>query len=212
MKKKAIESIRSEYTFAGLNEKDLEKNPFLQFEKWLTQAIEFPVKEPLAMAVGTIGTNGFPQSRIVLLRHYSTEGFVFYTNYNSVKGKSIAQNPKVSLHFFWPDLERQVRIVGIAGKIPVHESAKYFQSRPVNSQVAAVISEQSAVIPSRNYLENRFDEFTLKNKKPVCPDYWGGYLVKSRYFEFWQGRESRLHDRLVYEEENNNWLVKRLAP
>jgi len=214
MKKKNIESLRSEYKLAGLNEKDLEKNPFLHFEKWLTQAIKFPVREPLAMAVATVGTNGFPQSRIVLLRHFSPEGFVFYTNYNSEKGKSINLNPKVSLHFFWPELERQVRILGKAKKINAEKSAEYFHSRPVNSQISAVISEQSAVIPSRVYLEKKFKalKLNLKNKKPPCPEYWGGYLVKPWYFEFWQGRENRLHDRLVFEEENNNWEVKRLAP
>lgn len=209
-----IESMRSEYKLAGLYEKDLEKNPYLQFEKWLTQALDFPVREPLAMAVATIGTNGFPQSRIVLLRHFSTEGFVFYTNYNSEKGKSISMNPKVSLHFFWPEMERQVRILGIAKKINAEKSAQYFHSRPINSQVSAIISGQSTVIPSRDYLEKKFEELklTLKNKKPECPDYWGGYQVNSCYFEFWQGRENRLHDRLVFEEVNDNWQVKRLAP
>ena len=214
MEKRNIETLRSEYKLAGLNKKDLERSPFLQFEKWLTQAIEFPVKEPLAMAVATFGTNGFPQSRIVLLRHFSPEGFVFYTNYNSEKGKSISLNPRVSLHFFWPDLERQVRILGKAEKTDADKSAEYFHSRPLNSQLSAVISEQSAVVPSRNYLEKKFEKLkiTLKNKKPLCPDYWGGYLVKPTYFEFWQGGENRLHDRLVFENDNNTWQVKRLAP
>ena len=209
-----ISSIRNEYRYAELTEKELEQNPFLQFEKWLNEAIRNHVKEPLAMSVSTIGPDGFPQSRIVLMRNFSKKGCTFFTNYKSQKGKSIVENPRVSLLFFWPELERQVRITGIAKKTPAKESTSYFQSRPFESQVAAIVSKQSTEIPTRAFLEEKFEKLkkSLTGKPAQRPENWGGFLVSPLVFEFWQGRENRLHDRLVYEKTNNNWKVKRLAP
>ncbi len=166
------------------------------------------------MSIVTNGADGFPDSRIVLLKSYNNEGFVFFTNYNSQKGQAIAENPKVSLHFFWPELERQVRISGIAEKTSIEESEAYFHSRPFESQVAAAVSDQSAEVPSRVYLEEKFDALKkeLNGTNPERPKNWGGYLVRPVKFEFWQGRENRLHDRIVYELKDEDWIIKRLAP
>lgn len=209
-----IDTIRNEYTFSGLTRKNADKNPLVQFEKWLNDAIDSNTKEPTAMALSTIGTDGFPQSRIVLLKYFDENGFVFFTNYLSEKGKSIEKNPAVCLHFFWPELERQIRISGFAEKTSREISEKYFRSRPLESQIGAWASEQSSEIPSRKYLEQRFSEYRVKFEKhpPALPPHWGGYNVVPRKFEFWQGRENRLHDRILYEKISEKWELKRLAP
>lgn len=209
-----IDAIRNEYTFSGLTRQNVDKNPFVQFEKWIKEAVGSNEKEPTAMALSTIGTDGFPQSRIVLLKYFDENGFVFFTNYSSEKGKSIEKNPGVCLHFFWPELERQVRISGFAEKTSREISEKYFRSRPVESQIGAWASEQSIEIPSREYLEQRFREYRIKFEKqpPALPSFWGGYNVAPRKFEFWQGRENRLHDRILYEKTSGKWELKRLAP
>jgi pyridoxamine 5'-phosphate oxidase len=209
-----IDTLRNEYNFSGLTRRNVDENPFAQFEKWLKEAVDFEEKEPTAMALSTIGVNGFPQSRIVLLKYFDKNGFIFFTNYLSEKGKAIEKNPAVSLHFFWPLLERQVRISGFAEKTSRKISKKYFQSRPLESQIAAWASEQSKEIPSRDYLEQRFREFSSKfeNQPPLLPSFWGGYKVIPKKIEFWQGRENRLHDRILYEKISNNWEIKRLAP
>ena len=166
------------------------------------------------MSIVTNGADGFPESRLVLLKGYNVDGFVFFTNYNSQKGQAIAQNPKVSLHFFWPELEQTMRIAGIAEKTSFEESETYFHARPFESQVAAAVSDQSAEVPSRAYLEEKFEAVKkeLKGSNPEYPKNWGGYLVRPVKFEFWQGRENRLHDRIVYELKNDDWIIKRLAP
>jgi len=209
-----IDSLRNEYLFSGLTRKNMDQNPFKQFEKWLNEAVNSDEKEPTAMALSTIGADGFPQSRIVLLKLFDENGFVFFTNYSSEKGKSIEKNPAVSLHFFWPFLERQVRISGVAEKTSKEISLKYFQSRPEESQVAAWASEQSTEIPSRDYLEQQFRKFSSKfeNESVPLPPFWGGYRVNPQKIEFWQGRANRLNDRILYERNGELWTIKRLAP
>ncbi len=184
------------------------------FQRWMKEVLNLNKIDATSMSIVTNGADGFPDSRIVLLKSYNNEGFVFFTNYNSQKGQAIAENPKVSLHFFWPELERQVRISGIAEKTSIEESEAYFHSRPFESQVAAAVSEQSAEVPSRVYLEEKFDALKkeLNGTNPECPKNWGGYLVRPVKFEFWQGRENRLHDRIVYELKDEDWIIKRLAP
>jgi pyridoxamine 5'-phosphate oxidase len=209
-----LHSIRTEYKYAELTESSIHECPMKQFEHWLHDALNAKVNEPTAMSVATFGVDGFPDSRIVLLKDFGESGFTFFTNYNSNKGNSIAENPAVGLHFFWPELERQIRISGFAEKSADEISDKYFYSRPVLSQIAAVVSNQSSKIPSREFLQNRFE--TLKEATTgeliKRPENWGGFLVTPVKFEFWQGRESRLHDRILYEKENSNWLISRLAP
>lgn len=212
--KMKLESIRREYKRAELSKINADKNPIQLFQRWMNEVLDLNRIDSTSMSLVTNGTNGFPESRIVLLKSYNDDGFVFFTNYNSQKGQAIAQNPKVSLHFFWPELERQVRISGIAEKTSFEESESYFHSRPFESQVAAAVSNQSKEVPSRAYLEEKFEALKkeLNGSNPECPQHWGGYLVRPVKFEFWQGRVNRLHDRIVYELENENWFIKRLAP
>ncbi len=209
-----LDSIRTEYKYAGLSEINIAQNPFSQFEIWMNEALKARVNEPTAMSVATLGIDGFPDSRIVLLKDFNENGFTFFTNYTSNKGKSIAKNPVVGVHFFWPELERQIRISGFAEKTSDSISDKYFYSRPVLSQIAAIVSTQSSKIDSREYLDSQFK--TLKEKynseNIKRPENWGGYLVKPVKFEFWQGRESRLHDRILFEKNEDSWLISRLAP
>ncbi len=209
-----LEEIRRDYNHDELNENITHKNPFEQFNKWMDEALSGNIGDATAMALGSVGPDGFPQSRIVLLKDFGEGGFTFFTNYNSDKGKAIEKNNKVSLHFFWSELERQIRISGYAKKTDINISKKYFHSRPQKSQIAASISEQSVVVPTREYLEKKFNELLekLNGKNPELPKSWGGYIVSPVKFEFWQGRESRLHDRIVYEKDDGNWKIKRLAP
>jgi len=209
-----LHSIRTEYKYAELSEIKITKNPFIQFENWMNEALKARVNEPTAMSVATFGIDGFPDSRIVLLKDFDESGFTFFTNYTSNKGNSIAKNPAVGLHFFWPELERQIRISGYAEKTSNEISDRYFYSRPILSQIAAIASTQSSKIPSREFLDSQFESLKKNDydeniKRPVN---WGGYIVKPVKFEFWQGRESRLHDRILFEKENGNWLISRLAP
>lgn len=209
-----FESIRREYKLDELSKKSIGDDPFLFFEKWMKEALQSNPDDATDLALTTHGTDGFPQSRIVLLKHYDHDGFVFFTNYNSQKGQAIAKDPRVGMHFFWSELERQVRITGTAEKTSTSVSDDYFHSRPFDSQVAAAISDQSCKIPDRQYLEARFEQ--LKNKLgeafPERPENWGGYLVRPEKIEFWQGRENRLHDRIIFEKIENIWKIKRLAP
>ena len=209
-----LHSIRNEYKYAELNESSIEKNPLKQFEQWINDALDAKVNEPTAMSIATFGLDGFPDSRIVLLKDYGENGLTFFTNYNSNKGKSLAKNPAVGLHFFWPELERQIRISGFAEKTSDDISDRYFYSRPVLSQIAAVVSNQSTKIPSRELLQNLFNSEKEKSAIDIIkrPINWGGFLVKPVKFEFWQGRESRLHDRILYEKMENEWIISRLAP
>jgi len=209
-----LHSIRTEYKYAELTESSIDKNPLKQFEHWLNDAINAKVNEPTAVSVATFGTDGFPDSRIVLLKNFGENGLTFFTNYNSNKGIAIAKNSAVSLHFFWPELERQIRISGFAEKTSDEISDKYFYSRPVLSQIAAIISNQSSKIPSRDSLQNLFEEVKKESTGKIIkrPENWGGYLVTPVKIEFWQGRESRLHDRILFEKSGEEWIISRLAP
>jgi pyridoxamine 5'-phosphate oxidase len=208
-----INSLRKEYKRSALNRQSVDKNPINQFEIWLDEAVKSEIQEPTAMSVSTINKNGFPQSRIVLLKFLDENGFVFFTNYKSQKGTALENNPSTTLLFFWPELERQVRVEGFAEKISKELSEKYFHSRPPESRIGAWASDQSSEIPNRKYLEERFESFKKKfGYAPPLPDFWGGYRVNPVKIEFWQGRENRLHDRILFEKENETWVTKRLAP
>lgn len=208
---KDLHDNRRNYTKYELTENKISPNPYEQFGWWLEEATESGILEPNAMALSTANIQGRPSSRIVLLKAFDENGFVFYTNYNSRKGKELGANQFASLLFFWDKLERQVRIEGTIEKVHADLSEKYFASRPFESRLSAIVSAQSEEIPSREYLEDRLEEMkqTGETKRPES---WGGYLLKADYFEFWQGRASRLHDRIVYEMENGAWRIKRLAP
>lgn len=209
-----IEKIRTEYTLHALDDSDVDKNPVRFFGQWLEDAIKTAVTEPTAMVVSTIGADGYPQSRVVLLKTISDNGFTFFTNYISLKGRSLEQYPKAALLFFWSELQRQVRITGDVSKVSQDISESYFSTRPRGSQIGAWASIQSKVVPSREYLEEKFREIEKKfeGREVSIPENWGGYLLKPIRFEFWQGRESRLHDRIFYELGENGWQISRLAP
>jgi len=213
---KNLENIRKSYGKSDLNESILPIDPITLFKKWFHELESSgSTDEPNAMAVATQGEDGFPKNRMVLLKRYSHEGFVFYTNYESEKGKAIAKDPKVCLSFYWPVMERQVIIKGEAEKIATNLSDGYFESRPDASKMGAIASPQSSVIESRAILEDSVKELERKyeGKEIPRPDYWGGYLVKPVSVEFWQGRPNRLHDRFRYTlEEDLNWKIERLAP
>lgn len=208
---KDLHDNRRNYTLSQLTEDKVSPNPFEQFGLWYDEATQGGIIEPNAMALSTATPEGRPSSRIVLLKAFNEDGFVFYTNYHSKKGRQLAANNQVSLLFFWDKLERQVRIEGTVEKVPAKLSEEYFSSRPYESRLSAVVSEQSEEIPNREFLEDKLEELR-KNEKIQRPENWGGYIVKPDYFEFWQGRASRLHDRIVYALENGAWKIKRLAP
>lgn len=209
-----LEEIRRDYKHAKLDENNILSNPIHQFSKWMNEALNANLKDATAMSLVSMGTNGFPQSRIVLLKDFGENGFTFFTNYNSEKGQSIKKDNRVSLHFFWSELERQIRISGLATKTDNKTSERYFHTRPQKSQIAAAVSAQSSVIPSRKFLETKYNELAekLHGEHPELPMYWGGYVVQPVLFEFWQGRDSRLHDRITYKKQAENWEIKRLAP
>lgn len=210
-----IADIRKVYQLKSLLEKDVDANPIKQFKSWWQQAIESKIEEPNAMTLATCDASGKPSARIVLLKEIKENGFVFFTNYLSRKGKEIEKNPFVSLLFFWKELERQVRIEGHIKKISPEESDEYFSQRPVESRIGAWSSPQSEVIANREILQKNVEEYNLKfSTQPIPrPEYWGGYIVLPNRMEFWQGRPGRLHDRLQYSlSENNEWIMKRLAP
>ncbi|HYG40631.1 MAG TPA: pyridoxamine 5'-phosphate oxidase [Cytophagales bacterium] len=210
---KNIGNIRKEYSHAQLDLTSISKNPIEQFKIWLEEAIYSQVNEPTAMNLATISSQNRPTSRIVLLKEVGENGFIFFTNYNSEKGKSIAYCPFVAIDFFWPELERQVRIEGKAEKISTADSDAYFKSRPIGSQIGAWASSQSSVIETREILESNVIKYTTLFKGEINrPPHWGGYLVKPDKIEFWQGRLSRLHDRIVFTKEDKDWKIERLAP
>ncbi|WP_194436927.1 pyridoxamine 5'-phosphate oxidase [Vibrio fluminensis] len=209
-----LEDIRREYTKGGLRRKDLLSDPIDQFNLWLQQAINAKLMDPTAMTVATVDETGQPYQRIVLLKHCDRDGFVFYTNLGSRKAQHIEHNAKVSLHFPWHNLERQVNVIGVAEKLSAMENMKYFTSRPKESQIAALASKQSSRISARGVLEGKFLELKQKfsNGEIPVPSFWGGYRIKPSSIEFWQGGESRLHDRFLYSQEANQWDIDRLAP
>ena len=211
---KDLNTVRKDYSNDQLSEEHALENPFDQLKTWLSEAKEVDDTDYNAMTLSTINPEGYPQSRIVLCRELSESGLVFYTNYNSSKGIQITQNPMVSVSFFWKELERQVRITGKAAKISADASDAYFNSRPRASQIGAWASEQSAVIASREELQNQVSliEERFKNQEVPRPQFWGGFIIEPVCFEFWQGRPSRLHDRLKYDLVQNEWKRSRLAP
>jgi pyridoxamine 5'-phosphate oxidase len=212
---KDLASIRTEYTRASLDSKDVDSNPLKQFDKWFSEAVTANVLEANAMNLATISEQGTPTSRIVLLKGVEEERFVFYTNYQSQKGRELAKDPACALTFFWPELERQVRIEGVAERISPERSDAYFKSRPRGSQVGAWSSPQSVVIANRQLLEERAAEIERKflgEKVLPKPQQWGGFAVSPFEIEFWQGRPSRLHDRIVYTQVDGAWRINRLAP
>jgi len=210
-----IQNIRSEYLAASLSETDTNADPIKQFDKWFNEALKAEVTEPTAMTLATATTDGRPSARIVLLKGFNNDGFVFYTNYLSRKGKEIGKNPLGSLLFFWAGLERQVRIEGVIEKVSREDSEQYFHSRPRASQLGAVASPQSQEIADRDVLESKFNQADAQygDQEIPKPSFWGGYILKPRLIEFWQGRRSRLHDRILYKKvDNKNWKKVRLAP
>lgn len=211
-----LHSYRQSYEKGELLLENSEGDPMTQFETWFKEVEEAGgVTEPNAMTVATLGADGFPKARIVLLKEYDAAGFVFYTNYESEKGESIAHHSKVGVSFFWPNLERQVIIKGVATKVSAAQSDNYFNARPKGSQLGALASNQSDVIEDRNVLEKRMSALKAKYADVDSiprPEHWGGYIVKPESIEFWQGRPSRLHDRLRYTIQNGSWLKERLAP
>jgi pyridoxamine 5'-phosphate oxidase len=207
-----ISEIRKDYTKSMIDPSTFPDNPVEQFRTWLGEAIASQVNEPTAMVLSTVSKNK-PSSRVVLLKEIVDSGFVFYTNYESEKGREIAENPNVCLNFFWAELERQVRIEGIAAKVSRAVSEKYFKSRPKESQIGAWASPQSQVIESRKEIEENVKKFAERFKNGIeLPPNWGGYVVEPNYLEFWQGGASRLHDRVIFEKQNDLWKKKRLAP
>lgn len=213
--KQDLHDKRKEYSKKSIDFFHLPDNPFVFFADWYELATHSElIHEPYAMSLATIGGDGFPRTRVVLLKEFNEHGFVFFTNFSSTKGKSITVNPKVCLSFFWDGLEQQIIIKGRASKISNEESADYFYKRPVESQIGAIVSAQSSVIPFEEDLEGKVQELKTKysNERVPKPENWGGYLVRPVEFEFWQGRPSRLHDRLRYRLENEVWVKTRLSP
>ena len=214
MKRIKIENIRKEYSTRTLDEHSVNPDPFIQFNLWFEEVIRAGIEEPSAMFLATSGKDGRTSGRIVLLKGFNEKGFVFYTNYDSLKGRDINENPNVALTFHWKELERQVRIIGRASKVTKKESDEYYQSRPFESRLSAAISPQSSVICGREFLEEERERFlsTIKDKESPRPSNWGGFVIKPVQFEFWQGRESRLHDRIRFRLEKKYWIIERLAP
>ncbi len=211
----SIADLRLNYTLSGLSETDIDSNPFEQFQLWFEQALNAQIREPNAMTLATATTEGKPSARIVLLKGFDQKGFVFYTNYNSLKGRQLIDNPYAALVFLWNDLERQVRIEGKVERLSPEESDIYYYSRPFGSQLGAWVSNQSEIIASREVLEKRLEEFSAKYQSETIkrPSHWGGFRVIPTEIEFWQGRPNRLHDRLRYcQNDRGDWTIDRLAP
>ncbi len=208
-----LADLRRDFSSVGLEEASVAANPFDQFSIWMDAALNADIIDPNAMTVSTVGEDGRPSARIVLLKQFDAEGFSFYTNYESKKGTDLLQNPFSVFHFFWPQLDRQMAIYGRVEKTSREESEKYFKSRPVDSRIGAWTSAQSREIDSRETLEKRFDEFreTFGDDVPL-PPFWGGFRLTPDKFEFWQGRQNRLHDRIVYDRSGENWQIRRLSP
>ena len=210
-----IADIRKEYKLQTLSEKDILKDPFAQFEKWWQEAIHAGIEEPNAMTLATASADGMPDARIVLLKGFDDRGFTFFTNYNSTKGMQLLENPRGALVFFWKELERQVRISGLVSLAPGRISDDYFNTRPEGSRIGAWASPQSEVIENREWLEENERKFQEEwtGREIPRPPHWGGYMLKPTRVEFWQGRPSRLHDRLLYSlQDNGSWKIERLAP
>ena len=209
---KSIKDLRTDYHRSELNVKDLTEEPITLFQQWITQAITYS-NDANAFVLSTVNSNGVPSSRVLLLRDATKKGFSFFTNYSSRKSQEIELNPNVCMNFFWPEMERQVRINGSISRLSEQESDDYFNSRPYESRIGAWCSPQSQVIESREVFENKIQELKKKYPNEVPrPENWGGYTIVPNEIEFWQGRASRLHDRFLYNKEGENWTINRLAP
>lgn len=211
----SVADIRKDYMLHSLTEKEVAANPIQQFTTWWNEALNAEIEEVNAMTLATASADGVPSARIVLLKGYDERGFVFFTNYNSYKGKDLQENPRACLVFFWKELERQVRITGLVSKVSDAESDEYFNSRPEGSKIGAWASPQSSVIQSREWLEEKERKIRgqFNNSAIKRPSHWGGYRLQPITIEFWQGRPNRLHDRIQYTmEENGSWKIERLAP
>ena len=205
--------LRNDYALKTLDESHVDRDPMKQFGVWMVEAIHAQVPEPTAMTLATADADGRPSARIVLLKGMDPGGFVFYTNYNSRKGRELAANPQAALTFMWKELERQVRIEGKVEKVTAEESQAYYETRPLGSRIGAWASPQSDVIENRAWLEQRWEALAKEyGETPALPPHWGGYRVLPDYLEFWQGRRSRLHDRIVYARDGGSWRLSRLAP
>ena len=212
---KNIADIRRDYSHKSLSENDVDANAINQFARWWEEAVNSKIDEVNAMTLATASLDALPSARIVLLKEFTEKGFIFFTNYESYKAQQLAENPKACLVFFWKEIERQVRITGLIEKVSGKQSDEYFQSRPESSRIGAWASPQSRVIESRDWLDDKFNELVSKmeGNSSARPPHWGGYIVKPVVIEFWQGRPSRLHDRIQYSlDENGEWKIERLAP
>lgn len=208
-----LADIRKDYQRATLDESDVDASPVVQFDKWFKEAVSAQVPEPNAMTLATCDRDARPSARIVLIKEYDARGFVFFTNYESHKGQDLAANSRAALLFFWPELERQIRIQGRVETISAAESDTYYRSRPLASRIGAWASPQSQIVSSRTELEARFAAFEAEHgENPPRPAHWGGYRVVPQVMEFWQGRRSRLHDRIQYRLSRGDWRIERLAP
>lgn len=212
MKNLNLDIIRKEYIKNTLSKSDLNSSPIKQFQEWFMEYNNVNSEESNKMVLSTVSNIGIPSSRMVLLKGIDKENFIFYTNYSSKKSQNILQNSQVAICFYFSELERQVNIQGVASKISEKKSIQYFNSRPLESKIAAIISNQSNVVPSRNYLEEKFNRLKISKENIFKPDNWGGYKVNPKSIEFWQGRPNRLHDRFLYKKVNSNWNLDRLAP
>ena len=210
----SLSDLRKEYTLAGLRRMDLSPDPILQFSTWLDAAIASGLSEPTAMSLATADANGSPSCRTVLLKGVDQRGFIFFTNYESRKGRELAENPRAALTIYWKELERQICISGDVVRLPANESEIYFQSRPLGSRLAAWVSRQTETIKDRAALEQTLQEVTARfpSENVPLPPYWGGFVVQPLTIEFWQGRPNRLHDRFRYTKQKGSWLIERLAP
>jgi len=211
---KELANLRREYALKSLSRSTVDRDPFVQFTAWMNEALAAEVSEPTAMTLATVDGDRCPSTRIVLLKGFDENGFVFFTNYESKKAADLLVNPNAALHFFWPDLERQIEIRGTVTKTSQEESKEYFRSRPFESRIGAWASKQSEAIESRKTLEKSFGDLLAKyaDGEVPLPPFWGGFRLTPVNFEFWQGRESRLHDRICYERQNDGWNIFRRSP
>jgi pyridoxamine 5'-phosphate oxidase len=210
-----VAKLRKEYTLRGLHRNELNPDPFQQFKQWFDESVRIAGdREPNAMTLATASKQGAPSARVVLLKGFNDRGFTFFTNYESRKARDLAENPRAALNFHWPWLERQIQIEGSVEKVGREESQIYFNKRPIGSRLGAIISKQSSIIENREILERRLERVAIeyRDSTPPVPEFWGGYLVSPERFEFWQGRENRLHDRFLYSKGSGGWRIDRLSP